>query len=51
MKFLIRLTTGLILAWGSPKALHWALTWNDPPETPSDYPGPKFKTYKFGVEQ
>lgn len=50
MKFLIGLTTGLILAWGTPKALHWAITRIDP-ETPSDYPGPKFKTYKFGVEQ
>lgn len=51
MKFLIGLTTGLILAWGSPKALHWALTRNDPPTDPDDYPGPKYMAWKNGVLQ
>lgn len=49
MKFLIGLTTGLILAWGSPKVLGYLMVMNPPGD--GDYPGPKYKTYKFGVEQ
>lgn len=49
MKFLIGLTTGLILAWGTPKALARMMV-AIPPGDPVGW-APRHRIWKNGVEQ